>query len=216
MNKKHKIILVRHSETVWNEQLRYIGRTDMELSPLGKKHALMLANFLADVPLRFAYSSTMRRARETAALVAAGRAQRIRLEPELREIDFGEWEGLNFSEISSAYSDLADIWVEDPFSVRIPGGEPIDEFVSRVREAWMRIRKEIIESGEPQPGEKTIIITHAGCIKIILGQILGLSDRKIWQTHQEKGSLNHVAVSLEGDIVESINDIAYRDESTRA
>jgi broad specificity phosphatase PhoE len=204
-----KIILVRHMETVWNEQRRYIGSTDLRLSALGERHAQSLAQSLKDSDLASVISSNMKRAQQTALAIVAGRELTPVVEPELREIDFGEWEGLDFDEISTAYPDLADIWVEDPFSVRIPGGESMTGFVSRVKESWSRIRVAALADEGDSDGD-LLIVTHAGCIKVILGALMGLDDHKVWGIYQEKGAVNTVEVALTGDRVIEINDVAYR------
>ncbi len=204
-----KIILVRHMETVWNEQRRYIGRTDLHLSDLGARHARSLAESLKNTLLSGVISSNMKRALQTAQAIAAGRELTSVIEPDLREIDFGEWEGLDFNEISTAYPDLSDIWVEDPFSVHIPGGESMTGFVSRVKESWSRIRVAALADEGDSDGD-LLIVTHAGCIKVILGALMGLDDRKVWGIYQEKGAVNTVEVALTGDRVIEINDIAYR------
>jgi broad specificity phosphatase PhoE len=209
----HKIILARHSETIWNEQLRYIGRTDLELSDLGRKHAMALAEHLSVMPVREIYASSMKRALETATLAAAGRDLTVRVEPNLREIDFGNWEGLTFNEIASAYPDLADIWIEDPYSVHIPGGESLMAFCDRVRNAWDATCRNIVAGYNPTTEDITLIVTHAGCIKIILGDIMGLDDRKAWQIYQDKGALNYIEVSRQGARVLQINDTLYREKS---
>lgn len=205
-----KIILARHMETAWNEQLRYIGRTDLPLSELGERHARALAAAYADIPLSGIVHSGMKRAEQTAAVIAAGRDIDISSEGDLREIDFGEWEGLDFNQISAAYPDLADIWVEDPFAVHIPGGEPMTDFMARVKAVWTRLRAAMLSSAPAEEGP-LLIVTHAGCIKVILGMIMGLDDRKVWDIYQEKGAVNVVEVGEGGDTVIEINDTTYRD-----
>lgn len=204
-----KIILARHMETAWNEQLRYIGRTDLPLSELGERHARALAAAYADVPLGGIVHSGMKRAEQTAAAVAAGRDIGVSIDNDLREIDFGDWEGLDFDQISAAYPDLADIWVEDPFAVHIPGGEPMTDFMVRVRAAWARLRSAALD-GTLAEGGPLLIVTHAGCIKVILGAIMGLDDRKVWEIYQDKGAVNVVEAGDGGDTVAEINNTAYR------
>lgn len=207
---EHKVVLARHTETIWNEQLRYIGRTDLDLSELGRSHAALMAEYLREQPLAAVFSSNMARATQTAEMIAVGRKAEIIIEPGLREIDFGNWEGLTFAEIGSAYPTLADSWIEDPYSVQIPGGESMGAFTSRVRNAWVTTRRLILENGSPSEHGRTVVVTHAGCIKVILGEIMGLSDRKVWGIHQEKGALNHIELSGTSARIIEINDRSYR------
>ncbi len=209
MMKKKRIILARHMETAWNERLRYIGRTDLSLSELGRRYAQALAAAYADIPLGGIVHSGMKRAEQTAAVVAAGRGIDLLIENDLREIDFGDWEGLDFNQISAAFPDIADIWVEDPSVVQIPGGEPMTDFMVRVKAAWAGLRAAALD-GTLTAGGPLLIVTHAGCIKVILGMIMGLDDRKIWEIYQEKGALNVLDVDEGGDTVVEINNTAYR------
>ena len=205
-----RVTLARHAETLWNEQLRYIGRTDLEVSELGRRHAAMMAEYFSDEPLSAVFSSNMKRALETAAIIMTGQDNEIIVEPGLREVDFGSWEGMTFTEITSAYPDLADAWVEDPIAVQIPGGEPLRDFISRVRKAWSATRAAILNKKNAADGGRVVVVTHAGCIKVILGEIMGLSDDALWGIHQEKGALNHIQLSPTETRILDMNDISYK------
>lgn len=117
---------------------------------------------------------------------------------------------MTFTEITSAFPDLADSWVENPFSVQIPGGEPLRDFISRVRKAWSATRAAILNRKIAVNGGRIVVVTHAGCIKVILGEIMGLDDDKLWGIHQEKGALNHIRLSPTETQILEINDISYR------
>lgn len=200
------IILARHAETPWNEQARYIGRTDLSLSALGRKNALLLADFLAPQALDMVFSSDMRRAKETAVCVADAKGLKVLVEPLLNEIDFGCWEGLKYDEILMRDAELLEKWVENPFSVRVPESEPLEDFAKRVWAGW----RAVIERALKRPAGNVLVVTHAGCIKIILGRLLGRERERWWQIYQDKGALNHIEIGDEATRVVEINDTSYR------
>lgn len=201
-----KLVLARHAETVWNEQLRYIGRTDLDLSPLGRSNAELLAAHLKETRFDMVYSSAMKRAKQTAEPIAKAQKLPLQTEALLNEIDFGYWEGLTHDEIASAYPDLVDQWMGDPFTVDIPGGEPWPSFAERVERGWAKIAR----TDQPTRPRNILIVTHAGCIKAILGRILGLDSKVWWQIYQDKGALNHIVVDQGSACVIRINDTDYR------
>src|SRR5688500_12459146 len=88
------LYLLRHGETEWNrEGNRYCGRTDVPLSPVGREQARLVAAVLRDVPFAAVCCSTLRRSRETAEIIAAGRDLPVVADPRLMERNFGAWEG---------------------------------------------------------------------------------------------------------------------------
>jgi broad specificity phosphatase PhoE len=88
------LLLVRHGETDWNADGRLQGQTDRPLSDFGRRQARQLADELADEELEAIYSSNLSRARETAEIVGERLGLPVELDADLREKDWGTWEGL--------------------------------------------------------------------------------------------------------------------------
>jgi len=204
-----KITLARHAETVWNEQLRYIGRTDLSLSPLGRANAGLLAAYLKDTKVDAIYASDMHRAAQTAGETARTHNLAVQHEPLLNEIDFGAWEGLTHEEIILAYPGTVEEWAADPFNIPIPAGEPWPVFAARVWRGWKKIVAAAL-AARPKTDSHILIVTHAGCIKTILGRIMDLDSEMWWRLHQDKGALNHLAIDNGIARVLFINDTGYR------
>jgi alpha-ribazole phosphatase len=202
-----KITLARHAETIWNEQLRYIGRTDLDLSELGLKNAGLLADYFKDIQVDELLSSDMKRAAQTAGAVGATRDLVIKRQLLLNEIDFGHWEGLTHDEITAAYPEIMEAWINDPCNVDIPGGEPWSVFADRVWQGWERILQ---SHAHDEQSRHILIVTHAGCIKVILGRIMGYGADKWWSIYQDKGALNHIVVDQGTAEIVRINDTDYR------
>ena len=98
------LLLVRHGETDWNADGRLQGHTDRPLSDFGRRQARQLAEELADESLEAIYASDLARARETAEIVGGRLELPVVLEPDLREKDWGTWEGLTSVSHSSISS----------------------------------------------------------------------------------------------------------------
>src|SRR5438876_6692501 len=88
------LILARHGETDWNRDGRFQGHADPPLNDRGREQARSLADALADQPIEAIYSSDLRRAHETAQIVAQRQGLEVLVDPDLRERDVGEWSGL--------------------------------------------------------------------------------------------------------------------------
>ena len=100
-----ELLLVRHGETDWNRDHRVQGQTDTPLNATGLAQAHALASSLSCVPLDAVYSSDLARARMTAETVAEPHGLPVEVEVDLREKDFGTWEGLTDVEISQPVSE---------------------------------------------------------------------------------------------------------------
>jgi broad specificity phosphatase PhoE len=144
------------------------------------------------------YASDLRRARETAEAVARNFGLEVEVLPELREMHFGEWEGLSWNQIARRYPRLASLWIKRFPHQTIPGGEPLAQFQRRIA-AGVR---EVVAANR---GGCALIVTHAGVIRFILGRALGLPARNLFRLAQDSCALN-VIDYLEGStIVQCIN-----------
>ncbi len=149
------ILLARHGETDWNRQGRFQGWADPPLNETGRAQARELARRLADVPFHAVYSSDLRRAHETAVIVAAPHEVPVVVDPDLREIDVGSWSGLTRGEIDA----------------RFPGaeyhdGESREQHSARVLAAVVRI-------AHAHPAERILIVSHGGSLRALRRHALG-------------------------------------------
>ena len=109
-----QIVLVRHGATDWNLQGRCQGSTDRDLSDVGIRQAEQIAELLSEQEINAIYSSSLRRAQQTAERISQPHKLPVLIEEDVRELDHGELEGLTFNEIKANYADFLVRWRSEP------------------------------------------------------------------------------------------------------
>ena len=161
-----KLILVRHGETVWNAARRFQGQSDIELSEKGRWQARRTAEHLANEPIDVVYASDLVRCRVTAQLVMQGRNVEISTRPDLRELNFGGWEGLTQEEITQRDPAALDKLRQENSTFRPPGGETIPELQARVLGVLEHIR-------ETNAGQTVLIVAHINPLRTMVYHVIG-------------------------------------------
>ena len=163
-----RVLLLRHGQTAYNAEARFQGQLDISLDEVGLGQAKRVADTLATEltgPVRI-LSSDLARCAQTAEAVAARLAVDVTLEPRLREIHAGEWEGLLREEILARWPDDYEAWrLGDP-EVRIGGGE------SRI-DAGHRAAAAIAEAEEAMDGGTLVCVSHGGSLRAAIFLLLG-------------------------------------------
>jgi 2,3-bisphosphoglycerate-dependent phosphoglycerate mutase len=148
-----RLLLVRHAETDWNADGRLQGQTDRPLSDFGRRQARRLADELAAEDFEAIYSSDLARARETAEIVGARVGLPVMFDPDLREKDWGTWEGLTAVE-----RDRVEF-----------AGESTAAHQERILRALQRI-------SERHPGDGSVlVVTHGGSMRRVQTATLGMA-----------------------------------------
>jgi alpha-ribazole phosphatase/probable phosphoglycerate mutase len=178
-----RLILVRHCEPKEDARGLCYGRLDIGLSAAGHEHAARVAARLLEHAYDAVYTSPRSRALDTAAPIAARRALEPVVEDDLREIDFGEFEGRSYDEIAEAEPDLYRTWMETPTRVRFPGGESFADVKRRALLAYERIRGR---------HESAVVVTHGGVVRAGVAAWLGMPDEAIFRLAQEYGGVTIV------------------------
>ncbi len=197
-----RLLLVRHGETEQNNSNRYWGHSDIDLSDTGLRQAELLRDRLNSEKIDFIYTSDLKRAYKTAQIIAEKSDILVTTCPELREIDFGNIEGLTFNEINRLYPEVARMWIEQDPGLAYPGGESLAEFDERVQ--LFKKRLEIYTE------EQTIlIVTHSGVLSTLICQFLLLKPWQRWQFRFDLASLTIVETYAEGAILTLFNDVSH-------
>ena len=152
---------IRHGESEGNAAGRFTGQTDSPLTERGRRQAQAIADELASVKFDRIVSSDLSRTRDTADAIANRQGLRVEVFPELREIDVGDRTGKPFDEARGLPN-----WSDDGF-VAWPGGEMLDEVVTRVLGAIERLTRE-------SPGKTILVVGHGGVNRILLSHFLGI------------------------------------------
>lgn len=197
-----RLILVRHGVTPWNEADRFQGRVDIGLSPEGEEQALLLAKRLASEELHAIYTSDLKRAWETAARIALGRDIPIIPEPRFRELDFGAWEGLTYSEVQARHPEALKRWEEDPWSEAPHGGESLRQLTERVGGAM----KAIVQK---HPGQMVLVVAHGGSFQVLLCLALNLHPKARWQFLLYPASVSELSLDERGAVLSLLNDTSH-------
>ncbi|MBB6097195.1 putative phosphoglycerate mutase [Deinobacterium chartae] len=197
--------VVRHAQTTWNAGGRYQGQTDVPLSDVGETQAWRLAERLEDAAFAAVYTSDLSRARRTAEIVAsrlAGRPE-VRVEPRLREIDVGELGGRYHHELETLYPAYLEELRRDPWNARRPGGESMADLALRVREAFEDLRAR-------HPGERILVVTHGGVVRVAVSLALGGHLQDVWaRLSIDNTSITRMLLSPAGGRLISYNDAAH-------
>jgi broad specificity phosphatase PhoE len=163
MSLLNRIVLVRHGETVGESSVRYYGATDVPLSDLGRQQARQARLALPGDAFDLVVTSPLARAWESARIVRPNGG--VRLVAELREIDFGDWEGLTADEIRARDPIRYEDWKQKRPHFEFPGGERRADFQARVDRAV----GDMLAAG----ASSALVVVHKGVIRAITRSILG-------------------------------------------
>lgn len=183
-----QLLLIRHADT--DLAGRFCGQSDPDLNERGRQQLAGLVNRLSRHAIRGLYTSDLRRARRTAEAIARHFGMGLHVRPGLREIHFGLWEGLSWNEIEVLDPVLAKGWAEMYPNSTAPGGEPFQQFASRVRQETTFL----LGQGANSP---IAVVTHAGFIRVVLKRWCRISEQDAWDQTKDYGSIvaldtNHI------------------------
>jgi broad specificity phosphatase PhoE len=161
------VVLLRHGRTDWNAQRRFQGQEDIPLDALGLEQAQTAALALARHTPALVLSSDLDRAAQTAAPLAAALGLDVHLDPRLREVDLGTWQGLDDVEAQRAHPDEHVRWRQGE-DVRRGGGETYVEVAAR---AVAAIEEALADLG---PEQALVTVTHGGTARAVVASLLEL------------------------------------------
>jgi alpha-ribazole phosphatase len=185
-----RLILVRHGVTEWNEARKYIGSTDLPLTEKGREQARAAASSLREELITAVYSSAAKRAQQSAEIIGAQHDIELEAIPELNEMDFGAWEGMTFEQISEKWPNFIHRWLYTDEELP-PEGEALPRFKERVRSAVARI----VDSN---PDGNVLVVAHAGPIKLIVCDSLGLEFSEIWRIRKDSCGISRIHIADDG------------------
>ena len=158
-----RLVLLRHGATPGGSEDRCHGSSDLDLSSEGREQMRLAATRLGPEEIDVVAASPLKRAWQSAWILAAGRP--VKLISDFREIHFGRWEGLSREEIQASDPVLFEDWEKGAPGFEFPGGEPRADFRARVARG--------LESLARSPGHAVLLVAHRGVIRVICEMLTG-------------------------------------------
>jgi broad specificity phosphatase PhoE len=188
-----RIVLVRHGETVWHAENRYAGSTEVDLTERGRVQAEALARWAARANIGYLYTSPMGRAQATARPVAAALGLRPIEDTRLRELHFGQGEGLTSEEMRQQFPEQYEAFRRNPVDDYLPGGEDPCAAIARGRAALEEI------AAAAGLNARVLIVTHNTLIRLLLCDLLGIPLHRYRQVFPalENVSITELAMGRE-------------------
>jgi len=193
-----RLWLVRHGEPAEEARHRCYGSLDVGLSGKGRAQMAQVAQDLEAESVAAIYSSPRSRALESARILSDVQSCSLEVVADLREIDFGDFEGLPYDEISARYPDLYRQWMETPTEVRFPNGECFSEMRARVLRAFEAIRRD-------REGQTVVIVSHGGVNRILIAWALEMPNHCVFRLAQDHAALNLLTLIDETPCVQLLN-----------
>jgi broad specificity phosphatase PhoE len=197
-------LLLRHGETAWNRERRYQGWTDTPLSPEGLVQAEAAARELKEHAFAAVYASPLRRARDTAAAIAAPHGLEVETDPAFMELGFGQWEGLTLDEARARDTALYEGWAKTPHLFSPPGGESLAQARERVLAGLERLR-----AGHPD--EIVCLVAHGIPVRILILEVLGLGLERIWSLHSAPTGISELEFRDDWTALHRMNTLVHLD-----
>ena len=198
------VLLVRHGQTNSNVTGFYMGRSDEDLDEVGYTQARRLSSRLSGWPIASVYTSPLRRAYTTAAILAEPHLLELNVLDDLIELGLGDWQGLHMDEIKRRWPD---VWQQsriDPSEVTMPNGESFRQVTERA----VRVFESVVRSN---PGKQVVIVTHEVVVKVIVAHVLGVSNSMYRRFEVNNASLSVIRVANGNSRLITLNDTSHHD-----
>jgi probable phosphoglycerate mutase len=183
------LLVARHGETDWNRDGRWQGHADPPLNDTGRRQAHELAAALRGEPIAAVYASDLRRARETAEIVAADLGLPVTVDERLREVDVGAWSGLTMADLEERFPDSVRRW---------RGADPAHSFGDG--ETYAAMGERVVAAVEEIVGrhadERVLVVGHGGPIRSLLAHSAGISyeEQRHRKAHVDNCGVTRFAV----------------------
>jgi len=196
-----ELILARHGETAWNVEKIYRGRSNVNLDEVGIKQAELLGRYLSNWELEAIYSSPLRRALDTANIIARYQKTGVYIAHGLIDFDYGEWQSLPEQEAKRLYPAIDNEWHNNPHKVRMPGGECLGDVRRRAIEVINDVLSKYLGS--------VVLVSHRVVSKVLICSLLGLDNSYFWNIKQDVGGITIFNYADERFVLTRHNDTSY-------
>lgn len=199
-----QVILVRHGEVAGNsgEKLAFVGWGDLPLTEYGVLQSRAVGEYLNSEHIAAVYSSDLERARITAEQIAGEHGLEVRIDPHLREVNYGAWESLGEEELLRDWAEEYAARQRDPWSIAPPDGECYAQMWERFLPKWNQIIKE-------HDGETIVLVGHNGLLRMLMCFLLGAPFQNFKRVHIGNGSVSRVELDGDKVLIRCINDTHF-------
>lgn len=201
---RSRLVLVRHGESTWNQEGRIQGQLDPPLSRLGREQAQLLAQRLCRQRWAGVYVSDLARALETVAPLAGAAAVEPLPMAELREVDLGQWQGLQRQQLVERFPVEWEAWTKRPSWDIVPGGEGMSRFEQRVKTVLGQLQAR-------HPEGDILVVTHGGVIQVALLDAVGRGSNGLFPFTIANASVSILERTERGPRISSVNDTCHLD-----
>jgi alpha-ribazole phosphatase len=193
-----RIILIRHGEPEASARGRCYGKLDVGLSVDGRRQIERTAELLEQFEIAAIYSSPRVRATESAKILAEKYSLNVETRGDFAEIDFGDFEGLEYEEVERKFPEIYKQWMEAPTMVEFPNGESFDRMQVRVLRAVNELKLR-------HARETFAVVSHGGANRIVLANALGMQNADIFRLGQDYAAANVLDFYGEFPVVKLMN-----------
>ncbi len=197
-----RLFAVRHGETAWTRERRFSGARDIPLTEHGQRQAEAVAQALAAERIAAVYTSPLERARVCAEIIARPHRLTVSVEPDFREMAFGEWEGLTRHELDTGATPMMETWRTAPERAIPPGGERVTDVATRVNKALQGVR-------DNHPAGAVVLVSHAIVLRLLVLDALGLGPERLWSLDASPAGLTEIEYQAEWATVHRMNTLAH-------
>lgn len=200
-----KLLLVRHGITEMNSLMKFSGHTDVDLNEEGFRQVEKLGERLAKEQIDAVYCSDLKRAVSTAEVISRGHGTEISSCFELREINYGDAEGLSFDEISRQYPEVTKALRDFSPELSFPGGEDFKGFTARVCSFLDKLDNHAEE-------HTVLIVAHGGSLRTLICDLLAIGQEHWRKFRFDNASLTIVDIYSREPILSLLNDTSHLTE----
>jgi probable phosphoglycerate mutase len=199
-----RMLLVRHGQTAYNAEVRFMGQLDIPLDEIGRLQAFAVAKRLQNERPAAIYCSGLARAFDTATAIRSAIASHpeLRIDGRLTEGDFGAWQGKTYDSLKVRDAAKLEAWEADRLHVAPPEGESLPQIAERVQAAYADICAE-------NPDKTVIIVAHGGSLQVLITLALGLPLEAYWKMWVSNASVSELRIDEWGAILHLLNDVGH-------
>ncbi|KRE89030.1 hypothetical protein ASG87_05640 [Frateuria sp. Soil773] len=200
------ILLIRHGEVAGITPPRFRGREDLTLTPRGVRQAELVRDAIAArwVPSAV-YCSPLTRCVRTADTIAGAFSLDARTHSGLNDINYGAWQGMAVTEVAQRWPEDLQRWHGSPHTMRVPGGETLQEVQARAVDALQAIL-------HAHSHGTVVLVAHDSVNRILLGHALGLSLGGYWSLPQSPCAISQITFTDDRFTIRSINETQHISE----